>query len=103
MIDSVAVGPTYWFFGDTYVTATQANGNNPYYRNNVPSPLIIPLFAAAYVGTYRCESYKSTPSPDDSITLNLPGTYICIFTTYVLILLIMAYLQLLQYHSIRCH
>ena len=75
MIDNVAVGPAIWFFNDTQVTDTQANGSNPYYRNNVPSPLIIPLFAAGNVGTYRCESDASTSIPGDSIALTLSGVY----------------------------
>jgi len=76
MEDGVAVGPTRWFFNDTIVTATQVNGNNPYYRDNVPSPFIIPLFVAGNVGTYRCESDITTSAPGDSITLTLAGTYL---------------------------
>ena len=75
MIDNVAVGPAIWFFNDTQVTDTQANGSNPYYRDNVPSPLIIPLFAAGNVGTYRCESETSTSIIVDNITLTLLGAY----------------------------
>ena len=75
MIDYVAVGPAIWFFNNATVTATQANGSNPYYRDNVPSPLIIPLFAAGNDGTYRCESEGSISTPGDSITLILASKY----------------------------
>ena len=94
--DGVAVGPTIWFFNDTRVTATQANGNSPYYRNKVPSPLIIPVFVTGNDGTYRCESTSSTPTPDDSITLTLSGTYLFNYLNKLLInfmfVLIMAYM-----------
>ena len=76
---NVAAGPTRWFInGTTEVADTSPNGNNPYYRNNVPSPLIIPLFGASNVGTYRCESQATTQTPDDSITLMLPCMYSCV-------------------------
>ena len=75
--DNVAVGPVLWFFNDTQVTATQANGSNPYYRDNVPSPLIIPLFVASNDGTYRCGSDINIESTsDNNIILTLPGTYV---------------------------
>ena len=51
------MGPTTWFINDAEVTLTQASGNNPYFRNNVPSPLIIPSFTATSAGTYRCTSF----------------------------------------------
>ena len=51
--DNVAVGPTTWSFNGTELM-TQASGDNPYYRNNVPAPLIIPSFTATRAGTYRC-------------------------------------------------
>ena len=80
MIDNVAVGPAIWFINNVRVTATQANGNNPYYRDNVPSPLIIPLFGTSNVGTYRCGSDGSMSAPGDNITLILPGMYLCVIT-----------------------
>ena len=58
----VAVGPTTWFINGTAVTRTTASGNDPYTRDNVPSPLIIPLFTATHAGTYGCRSLTSTPS-----------------------------------------
>ena len=75
--DNVAVGPVLWFFNNTQVTATQFNGNSPYYRNNVPGPLIIPLFVAGNNGTYRCGSDTTIGSTSDNIiTLTLSGTYV---------------------------
>ena len=75
MIDNVAVGPTRWFFNTTEVTDSP-NGNNSYFRNNVPSPLIIPIFGTSNVGTYRCESDSTTLTPDDDrITLTLACMY----------------------------
>ena len=51
--NNVAVGPTIWSFNGAELM-TQASGDNPYYRNNVPAPLIIPSFTATSAGTYRC-------------------------------------------------
>ena len=59
--NNVAVGPTTWFIDGTVVTTT-ASGDDPYYRNNVPSPLIIPSFTATHAGTYGCGSLTTTPS-----------------------------------------
>ena len=75
--NNVAVAPVLWFFNDTQVTDTQFNGNSPYYRDNVPSPLIIPLFVAGNDGTYRCGSDITIESTSDNIiTLTLSGTYV---------------------------
>ena len=77
MLDNVAVGPVLWFFNNTQVTATQFNGNSPYYRNNVPGPLIIPLFVAGNNGTYRCGSDTTIGSTSDNIiTLTVSGMYV---------------------------
>ena len=70
--NDVAVGPTTWFINGTAVTTT-ASGDNPYYRNNVPSPLIIPLFTATHAGTYGCGSNDSP-----RVTIDLAGSYICV-------------------------
>ena len=59
--DNVAVGPATWSINGTQVTLTQASGNNPYSRDNVPAPLIIPSFTATHVGTYGCESFRNEP------------------------------------------
>ena len=77
MVDGIAVGPTIWVFDGNGV-ATQANGTNPYYRNNVPGPLFIPLFIMDYNGMYRCESDGAlVSSSDNSITLTA-GMYMYI-------------------------
>ena len=68
--NDVAVGPTTWFIDGAAVT-TIASGNNPYFRNNVPAPLIIPSFTATHAGTYGCASEANTPS----VTIDL-GTYV---------------------------
>ena len=60
--NNVAVSPTTWFINGTAVTRTTASGDNPYYRDNVPSPLIIPTFNVTRVGTYGCASLTTTPS-----------------------------------------
>ena len=78
MEDNVAVGPTTWSFNGTEVTLTEDDGSgNPYARNNVPGPLIIPSFVTGTVGTYQCRATTiSVPSPGDTITLTLPGMYV---------------------------
>ena len=68
----VAVGPTTWFINATAVTRTTADGSgNPYYRDNVPSPLIIPLFTATHAGTYGCGSEHPGPPTTPSVTIDL--------------------------------
>ena len=52
---NVAIGPTIWSFNGAELM-TEASRDNPYYRNNVPAPLIIPSFTATHGGTYRCTS-----------------------------------------------
>ena len=96
LTNNIAVGPTRWSFNNAQVTATQASGNNPYYRNNVPSPLIIPLFGTGNVGTYRCQSEGSTSAPGDSITLLLPGMCLCVITLacYIMCMHVNLYLYL---------
>ena len=79
--DDIAVGPTRWFINSssTPIPDTSPNGNNPYFRNNVPSPLIIPMFGASNVGTYRCGSDNTIAAPDDDrITLTLACMYLCV-------------------------
>ena len=66
----VAVGPTTWFINGTAVTTTSI-GNNPYYRDNVPSPLIIPSFTATHAGTYGCGSSAPNPPTAPSVTIDL--------------------------------
>ena len=73
---SVAVGPTMWYFNGAPVNLSETDeiDGNPYYRNNVPSPLIIPYFVAPHDGTYSCERY--TNESRDTITLTLPGMHV---------------------------
>ena len=77
MEDNVAVGPTEWFLNNSQVTLTEDDGSgNPYARNNVPGPLIIPSFVTGTIGTYQCRSLTaSVSSPGDTITLTLLGMY----------------------------
>ena len=74
----VAVGPTIWFINGTEVPRTQASGNDPYSRNNVPAPLIIPSFTPTHVGTYGCENFgnESFGSARVTIDLALSRTYV---------------------------
>ena len=72
--NTVAVGPTTWFINGIAVTRTTADGSgNPYYRNNVPSPLIIPTFTAALSGIYGCAGIATTPS----VTIDLAILGMC--------------------------
>ena len=75
---NVAVGPTMWYFNGAPVTRSETDetDGNPYYRNNVPSPLIIPSFVAPHNGTYSCERFNNVSR--DNITLTLPGMYVCV-------------------------
>ena len=65
--DITAAGPTYWFIDGTRVTNTTADGDNPYSRNNVPAPLIIPSFTSTSAGTYGCSENTNGPR----VTINL--------------------------------
>ena len=71
--NNVAVGPGRWFINGTEVTHTTASGNNPYSRDNVAAPLIIPSFTATHVGIYGCASLTNVPSV--TIDLALPGMF----------------------------
>ena len=73
MRNNVAVGPTTWFINGTQVIRTQASGNDPYSRNNVPAPLIIPSFTDTHVGTYGCGSFDGLHV---TIELALSRTYV---------------------------
>ena len=87
--NNVAVGPTTWFIDGTAVTRTTASGDNPYYRDNVPSPLIIPLFTANNVGTYGCGSDAPYPPTTPSVTIDLAisGMYVAMCNSNDLIML----------------
>ena len=62
--NGVAAGPTFWYFNGVELM-TEASGDNPYYRNNVPAPLIIPSFTATHAGTYCCAAFEGM------VTINL--------------------------------
>ena len=72
-IDYIAVGPTGWFVNGALVTLTEDDGSgNPYFRNNIPSPLIIPSFV--HNATYGCGPSVNFSAVRDNITLiALPG------------------------------
>ena len=75
----VTVGRTRWFFNGVQITLTQDDGSgNPYFRDNVPSPLIIPSFVAHNNGTYSCGHQDEFARSTDSIILTLVGIYACI-------------------------
>ena len=78
--NDVAVGPTTWLINGTEVTRTTASGDNPYTRNNVPSPLIIPLFDATRAGTYGCRPFPADPT----ITIDLAISGILITAIIIL-------------------
>ena len=71
---NVAVGPGTWFINGTRVTDTTANGNNPYSRDNVPAPLIIPSVTSTSAGTYGCGSLVNTPTV--TIDFVISGMYV---------------------------
>ena len=74
----IAAGPTMWFINSDAV-ATEASGDNPYTRNNVPRPLIIPSFDATRTGRYGCGS-----SAPPAITIDLAISGIVITTIVIL-------------------
>ena len=71
---NVAAGPVYWFINGTGVTRTTADGNNPYSRNNVAAPLIIPSFTDTSAGTYGCSESISGPL---RVTIDLAISGMC--------------------------
>ena len=64
----IAAGPTLWFINGAQVTRNSSDGDNPYSRNNVPAPLIIPSFTSTSDGTYGCR--ENTLGPPRA-TINL--------------------------------
>ena len=75
----VAIGPATWFINNTEVTRTIASGNNPYRRDNVPAPLIIPSFNAHHVGTYGCDNLGSQSFGSERVTIDLALSRMCNF------------------------
>ena len=76
---NVAIGPATWFINGTEVTCTTASENNPYSRDNVPAPLIIPSFTATHVGTYGCENLGSESFGSERVTIDLALPRMCNF------------------------
>ena len=73
--NNVAVGPATWFIDGVQVISTTASGDNPYYRDNVPAPLIIPSFTRA--GTYGCASEFPGPPTTPSVMIDLAILGMC--------------------------
>ena len=77
---NVTVGLTRWFFNGVRINLTQDDGGgNPYFRNNVPSPLIIPSFVTPHDGNYSCthnDNFNEVATLGDTITLTLPGMHV---------------------------
>ena len=71
--NNVGVGPTIWSRGNGQVirATTDETDSNPYYRNTVPSSLIIPSFNATYADTYHCRSGRLGDKVDATITLTV--------------------------------
>ena len=71
---NVAVGPGTWMINSSTVTRTTDDGSgNPYSRDGVPAPLIIPSFTADRVGTYVCTSIGMVTISSVTINLGQPG------------------------------
>ena len=68
---NAALGPTRWFINNTRVTDT-TGGSNPYSKNNVPAPLIIPSITSTSAGTYGCSEDANGP-PRVAINLAISG------------------------------
>ena len=69
--EEFAVGPTRWYRNDQELPIAVST-SNPYYRNNVPAPLIIPRFTGTHIGSYVCMSIGDMT---DTINLGSSGTY----------------------------
>ena len=69
--NSAAVGPTLWSHNGTGVPTANSN---PFYRNNVPAPLIFASIASNHTGTYQCARQGAGQSDTaDTITLTAQG------------------------------
>ena len=87
--NNVISGTVQWFFpnGDPVRTQDheQYQPGSPYYRNVIPSQLIIPSFVNPYNGTYSCgpsTDINDVPQRGDTISLTLSG--MC-SSTYVIL------------------
>jgi len=80
MRNNVAVIGARWFFPNGTQVRTETHHltrlNDPYFRNNVPSVLVIRKFVHPYNGTYGCgpgSNFASVSSYGDTISLTLVG------------------------------
>ena len=79
MRGNVAVGPTIWLRGQESLGTTEIT-SNPYYRDDIPSSLIIPSFTASDADTFHCRSGSAgTTVIEDTITLAIQGMCICMY------------------------
>jgi len=83
MGNNVAVAGARWFFPNGIQICTETHSttgpNDPYFRNNVPSVLVIRKFIPPYNGTYRCgpsSSFSNAFTQGDAINLTLAGMMI---------------------------
>jgi len=80
MRNNVAVAGARWFFPNRNQVRTETHSdtrpNDPYFRNNVPSVLVIQKFVHPYDGTYSCgpsQAFNDVSSEGDTISLTLAG------------------------------
>ena len=71
-INDVAVGPVTWHEGNQMV-GLNGGSDNPYTRDNVPTPLIFSSFTATEAGTYQCRGDNTGTA---TISLSLFGMYV---------------------------
>ena len=83
MRNNVAVAGARWFFPNGNQVRTEYHSttgpNDPYFRNILPTPLIIRKFVHPYNGTYHCgptSLFSSVSSRGDTISLTLVGMMI---------------------------
>ena len=78
MINHIVVSGARWFFpnGTRVRIQSPLRPGSPYFRNIIPTPLIIPSFVHPYDGTYGCgpgSDFSRVSSYGDTITLTLSG------------------------------
>ena len=79
MRGNAAIGGTRWYFPNGTLVRQDDNQvqiDSIYYRNTVPSQLIIPTFINPYTVTYSCiqfHNFDELSDRGDTITLNLLG------------------------------
>jgi len=80
MRNNVAVTGARWFFPNGTQVRTETHvltrPNDPYFRNNIPSALVIRKFVHPYNGTYSCvpsQFFDRIRSYGDNISLTLAG------------------------------